>query len=195
MYLTMVSILADPQISWKPTYIFPEQYLISDFGQLYSIRAHKILKYNIDSDGYCYYVLCVLGERHTIKAHKLVAMAFIPNPENKPALDHINGIRTDNRVSNLRWVTNKENSNNPITLNKLRYNATINIPKMVEASTKRDFGRNPVEVYKEGQFVGVFESQRLAAKFTNVSEGKVSQCISGQKQTCKGFVFRSSKQG
>lgn len=51
----------------------------------------------------------------TFHIHRAVAELFIPNPENKPCVDHINTIRTDNRADNLRWVTHKENQNNPLT--------------------------------------------------------------------------------
>lgn len=75
-----------------------------------------ILKPCVIKDGYLAVVLHKCGKRKTQKIHRLVALAFIPNPDNKPEIDHINTNRTDNRVENLRWVTRKENGTNPETI-------------------------------------------------------------------------------
>ena len=67
------------------------------------------------SSGYLAVTIPTIPYRKGCSIHRLVAEAFIPNPENKPFIDHINGNRADNRIENLRWVTNKENCNNPNT--------------------------------------------------------------------------------
>ena len=64
-----------------------------------------------DKKGYMLVSLCKNGKVKQFYAHRLLALHFIPNPENKPEVDHINGIRDDNRLENLRWVTHKENMN------------------------------------------------------------------------------------
>lgn len=65
------------------------------------------------------YVFYYDGDKKYISIHRLVAENFIPNPQNKPCIDHINTIKTDNRVDNLRWVTHKENMLNPITYDRI----------------------------------------------------------------------------
>lgn len=59
--------------------------------------------------GYIIVCLCYMGSQKTFKLHRLLAQAFIPNPENKPQINHINGIKNDNRLENLEWCTASEN--------------------------------------------------------------------------------------
>lgn len=87
------------------------KYQISSLGRARSFKAGKvkILSPVYDGKGYAYVGIHKDGEQKKIHIHVLVALAFIPNPENKPFVNHINGIKSDNRVENLEWVTPSEN--------------------------------------------------------------------------------------
>ena len=95
---------------------------VSDDGKIYTLdhlylrkngrmdnRKGKQLKPKIDKYGYETVVLTKNGSRKNFTVHKLVAWTFIPNPENKPQINHKDGNKLNNRVSNLEWVTEKEN--------------------------------------------------------------------------------------
>ena len=110
---------------WKPIKDFEGYYEVSNIGRVRSLNYKrtgkgKILKNIEDYKGYLEVGLTKNGKRKQFRIHRLVAEAFIPNPENKPCIDHINTVKSDNRVENLRWVTYKENSNNEKTLEKFK---------------------------------------------------------------------------
>lgn len=82
------------------------------------VLEEQEIKGDIIRGGYKRIVLCKDGKNKKFMVHRLVAQMFIPNPENKPFIDHIDGNPLNNRVENLRWVTHTENMNNPITLKR-----------------------------------------------------------------------------
>lgn len=102
------------QEEWRPVVGFEDMYMVSNDGHIRNIKRQHDLVPEL-SNGY--YRVCLSSNGKTTHkfVHRVVAEAFIPNPDNKPFIDHINGIRNDNRIENLRWCTSKENSNNPVT--------------------------------------------------------------------------------
>lgn len=95
---------------WKQIEDFP-MYEVSTEGRIKSHYSGKILKPQSNWNGYLMVNLYKDGKMTSKRIHRLVAIAFIPNPDNLPCIDHISGCKTNNRASNLRWCTKKENAN------------------------------------------------------------------------------------
>lgn len=163
-------------------------YEITDDGQLYSVRSEKWLKPATDRYGYYFYVVSVNSVRRKIMPHRVVAEAFIPNPDRKPTVDHINCDRKDNRESNLRWATWKEQKHNPITEQRMKI--VFENTDYRAMGAVRNFGRRKTAAYKNGVQIGTFGSLKEATDALSVDYSTASMCANGKLETAGGYVWK-----
>ena len=111
-----------------------ENYLIYEDGKVQNNKTKRYLKPGCNNSGYLYVILCKEGKRKIHTIHRLVGLYYIPNPDNKRCVDHINRIKTDNLLENLRWATHSENNqnkgvykNNKLGYQNICYHKTKNI--------------------------------------------------------------------
>ena len=89
-----------------------DNYSVSNLGNVRNDKTGRILKSNPNSDGYLQVYLCKEGKKKIHSIHRLIGNAFIPNPDNLSDIDHINQVKTDNRIENLRWISSANNLRN-----------------------------------------------------------------------------------
>lgn len=150
-----------------------ENYLVSDIGRVKNRRTGQILKPGM-SRWYLQVGLYKNGPRKGLRVHRLVAQAFIPNPDNLPEVNHINGDKTDNRAINLEWCTSSENGKHAyrIGLRKVsRKQVDASIMNGKKASSKKVYC---IELDRE------FCSAREAHRQTGVSYASISYCCLGK---------------
>lgn len=153
---------------WRKIDGFPN-YEVSSNGRVRNIVKGNELRQYPNHKGY---LIVYLGRRKTISVHRLVTSAFIPNPEGKPQVNHINGIQSDNRVENLEWCTCKENMNNPNTLYR-------NTQKIVRLDAN-------------GKLKNLYLSVRDAERYTGIKNSHISEvCKSmGRRKSAGGYRWQ-----
>ena len=204
---------------WKDIAGYEGLYQVSTIGRIKATRnGHERISVGVldKYTGYRRFSLHKDGKVKRAYVHRLVAESFIPNIENKPEIDHINTIRDDNRVENLRWVTRKENRNNPISLEHLRIAFTgENSPhygrKRSKETRKRisealkssplNHGRtgsmckNSKPVYQydlQGNFIAEYAGQAEAARMTGIHQSDISNACNGKSSIAGGYLWRKT---
>lgn len=131
---------------WRDIAGYEGLYQVSNLGRVKSLNygrtgKEKCLKPKYNGFGYLQARLCKNGETNYQYIHRLVLEAFVPNPETKPEVDHINRDRTDNRLENLRWVTSRENKDNGVSKSILCIETGKIYPSTMEAERQTGVNR------------------------------------------------------
>lgn len=176
---------------WKDIKGYEGLYQVSNMGRVKSLERvvfrgnghgkrildEKILKLS-SIHGYLIAFLFNGSKRKNYRVHRLVAQAFIPNPENKPEIDHINTIRTDNRVENLRWVTKKENILNPLSL---EHRSGENHCRWGKFNEKCPTSKPVIQLSLKGKPIKEWSCATEAQRVLGIHQGNICGCCKGRK--------------
>lgn len=162
---------------WKDVLGYEGRYQVSDLGNVKSLNykrtgQEKLLKPVPTANGYFGVNLRgVASCKKLANIHRLVGEAFVPNPHNKPQINHINGNKGDNRAENLEWCTASENQNHSVATG-LRHT------------------RKVVQFDKSGSFVKEWPSLKSAANAVGCEHMAIVRCCQRKTKTCKGYIWR-----
>ena len=175
---------------WRPIAGFEGLYEVSSTGRVRSLtRYKKVIKPIVTNSGYYQYQLWHNNTCRTGLAHRLVAQAFIPNPDNKPMVNHIDENKLNNSVDNLEWVSHVENCRYGTAIARrtkhLDYSKRrINNAGQIAACSK------PIAQYtKDGKFIRKWSSATECARKTGMSVSGIRSVVNGKRNSIFGFVF------
>lgn len=172
--------------TWKDVVGFEGLYKVSSLGRVYSVPRERIsksghrnvvyggfLSLQTIKKGYLRIGLSKDDKHYNFLVHRLVAMAFIPNPNNYPQINHKNSDKSDNRVENLEWCTNEYN---------YHYGDRIK-------SFTRSYGVPVAQYTKDGKLVKEYEYASLAERETGISVHNILAVVAGKKKPCRNGMY------
>lgn len=159
---------------WEDIEGYQQKYQVSNLGNIKNIKTNKILKPQKGYKGYMKVVLCTEQGYKQVRVHRLVALYHIPNPNNYPSINHIDGNKTNNRVENLEWCTVSHNNREAYRLGLKQ--SRIKPKKVI----KLDKNNNILKIYKSLNSV----------KEDGYNVGNVGEVCAGHRKKAGGYIWR-----
>ena len=168
---------------WKDITGYDGVYQVSDMGRVkrligYRCRKERILKTFDNGNGYPFVVLCKDGVSKEYYVHRLVAEAFLPNPNNLPCVNHINEVKTDNRSENLEYCDHAYNNSygNRIT-------------RIAKSMTNGKLSKSILQYSLDGDFIKEYPSANEVERQLGFSQGNISKCCLGKYKQMYGYKW------
>lgn len=189
----MKYILLSTRPKWKDIVGYENEYQINQFGEIRTLKdSPKLKKYDVlkpqisKSNGYVYQMLYKNGKEKLLRVHRLVAMAFLPNPNNLPQVNHKDGNKQNNSVDNLEWCEQSDNM-------KHAYKNGLQIPS--ENQRKAIINTNKLKQkkvcqIKDGEIINTFSGISEASRQTKISISCISRCCNLKRKSTNGYEWR-----
>lgn len=173
---------------WRDIPEYEGLYQVSNLGRIR--RGERIKKPHVDHGGYLTVWLSKHSKMKCLKVHRIVALSFIPNPENKRTVNHIDGDKQNNRIDNLEWATHSENISHAVktglrTVTEAQRKAASETGKK---TCDQNRPKKAVFFIKDG-VKHRFESAHAGARFVGGVPSPIVQCCKGKKKTYKGYEW------
>lgn len=188
-------MMTDTEREWRAISGYEGIYSVSNDGIIWSHRSNKVLK-PINQLGYHAVHLAKDGQVRTARVHRLVACAFIANPECKPTVNHKNEIKTDNRVENLEWATSLEQNVYGTRIKRAVAHTDYRGRRIdyKQVASKHDYEKlrklnsKPIkQLTNDGVLIKIHDSLNGAARELGISAGQICNCAKGNRITYKGY--------
>ena len=150
-----------------------ENYEVSNLGKVRNIKSGIVLKPSLNEKGYLKHCLYGHNKRKFLFLHRIIATAFIDNPEEKPCVNHIDENKLNNDLSNLEWCTVRENAIHGTRTKRIAEKCSIEV----------------IQLDLNDNILNVFKSMTQAEQETGVSTGSISNCCNGRSKSAGGFKW------